>query len=158
MRVSDGTSDVISSDLILTAGGGAVSGALEPVDGSDWTFDTPARGEYTAASASDGGLALALDTAGKLVMAATPDTFTFEPASGCTAYPEIPDDVIGQTYKGRGADTPVVGFAEVHTHMAMGNEMSDGTHPVGPSAGGVIYGQTFNRFGPADALKDCAVE
>src|SRR3546814_15559938 len=108
MRVSDGTSDVISSDLILTAGGGAVSGALEPVDGSDWTFDTPARGEYTAASASDGGLALALDTAGKLVMAATPDTFTFEPASGCTAYPEIPDDVIGQTYQGRGVDKPGV--------------------------------------------------
>src|SRR3546814_10179668 len=78
------------------------------------------------------------------------------PASGCTAYPEIPDDVIGQTYKGRGVDKPVVGFAEVHTHMAMGNEMSDGTHPVGPSAGGVLYGQMFNRFSAPEALKDCA--
>src|SRR3546814_6281587 len=42
--------------------------------------------------------------------------------------------------------------------MAMGNEMSDGTHPVGPSAGGVLYGQMFNRFGAPEALKDCAVE
>lgn len=143
--------------LILTAGDGAVSGELKPVDGSDWTFDTPAAGQYTATSASDNGLALALDTTGKLVMAATPGTFTFEPASGCTAYPEIPDDVIGQTYKGRGVDKPAVGFAEVHTHMMMGNEMSDGTHPVGPSAGGALYGQMFNRFGAPEALKDCAV-
>src|SRR3546814_19766222 len=44
---------------ILTAGGGAVRGALEPVDGSDWTFDHPERGEYPAASDSDGGPALA---------------------------------------------------------------------------------------------------
>src|SRR3546814_15482238 len=91
-------------------------------------------------------------------MAATPDTFTFEPASGCTAYPEIPDDVIGQTYKGRGVDKPVVGFAEVHTHMAMGNAMSDGTPPVGPSAGGVLYGQMFNRFGPPECRQACACE
>ncbi|HET8883573.1 MAG TPA: hypothetical protein VFM56_15490, partial [Solimonas sp.] len=144
--------------LILTAGDGAVSGATAPVDGSDWTVDTPARGEYTAVATSDDNLALALDTTGKLVMASTPGTFTFEPASGCTAYPEIPDDVVGQTYKGRGVDKPVVGFAEVHTHMAMGNEMSDGTHPVGPSAGGVLYGQMFNRFGAPVALDDCEVE
>ncbi|AXQ29418.1 peptidase M19 [Solimonas sp. K1W22B-7] len=139
---------------ILTTDGGGVGTVTRAVDGSDWTIDTTAPGQYTVSSAS-AGQALATDSAGKLVMAAAPSTFNFVPASGCTAYPEISDDVVGQTYRGSGINKPVVGFAEVHTHMAMGHEMSDGTHPVGPSAGGVMYGQMYNRFGAPEALDNC---
>ncbi|HSW11521.1 MAG TPA: hypothetical protein VLI06_01705 [Solimonas sp.] len=139
---------------LLTAGGSAVSAAASPVDGSDWTIDTTAPGQYTVSSAS-AGQALSTDAAGKLVMAATPANFSFVPASGCTAYPEITTDVVGPTYKGRGASSPVVGFAEVHTHMAMGHEMSDGTGNAGPSAGGVLYGQMYHRFGAPLALENC---
>jgi hypothetical protein len=37
----------------------------------------------------------------------------------------------------------------------MGSEMSDGSGNVGPSAGGVMYGQAMNRFGATEALKNC---
>jgi hypothetical protein len=50
----------------------------------------------------------------------------------------------------------VIGFAEVHTHMAMGHEMSDGSRTVGPAGGGALYGQMFHRFGVTHALEDCA--
>ena len=75
-----------------------------------------------------------------------PAALRFERATGCAEYPEMPLGVIGETFKGR-VDAPVLGFAEVHTHMAMGSEMSDGSRDVGPSAGGVMYGQAVNRFG-----------
>lgn len=139
---------------ILTVTRNAVNGVAKAVAGSDWTFDTTAPGRYTVVS-TDTGRGLSVDAAGKLVMADAPAEFSFEPATGCTAYPEISTDLVGNTYRGSGADRPVVGFAEVHTHMAMGHEMSDGTELVGPSAGGVMYGQMFHRFGVPHAMEDC---
>ena len=139
---------------ILTADRGTVRTASWAVEGSDWTIDTTAPGQYTVTSRV-GEQSLATDAAGKLVLASAPSTFTFEPATGCTAYPEMGTGVVGDTYKGRGANKPVVGFAEVHTHMAMGHEMSDGTLDVGPSAGGVLYGQMYHRFGVPHAMEDC---
>src|SRR5581483_11561005 len=61
-----------------------------------------------------------------------------------TPYPEMPLGIEGETYKGQGVDKPVIGFADAHTHMAMSNELSDGSRSVGPSAVGV-----------PEALKDC---
>ncbi|MDD3763449.1 MAG: hypothetical protein PHP86_09190 [Nevskiales bacterium] len=121
---------------------------------ANWIVDTARPGAFTAVLESSGD-ALAVDDQNVLVATATGATFDFVPASGCTPYPELSDDVIGSTYKGRGVNKPVVGFAEVHTHMAMGHEMSDGRDPVGPSAGGVLYGQMFNRFGVTHALENC---
>ncbi len=121
---------------------------------ANWIVDTARPGAFTAVLESSGD-ALAVDDQNALVTAATGATFDFVPASGCTPYPELSDDVIGSPYKGRGVNKPVVGFAEVHTHMAMGHEMSDGRDPVGPSAGGVLYGQMFNRFGVTHALENC---
>jgi hypothetical protein len=139
---------------ILTASGNAVGGVASPVEGSDWTIDAVAPGRYTVTSTAT-GKALGTDAAGKLVMASAAAEFSFEPAAGCTAYPEISTDTIGETFRGRGVNAPVIGFAEVHTHMAMGHEMSDGTEIVGPSAGGVMYGQMFHRFGIPHAMEDC---
>lgn len=141
---------------LLAGDGTTVTTAATPSDASNWIVDTTAPGIYTAAPESTSGF-LTIDEQGRLVLGAAPAGFTFVPADVCTAYPELSTDSIGDTYQGRGVDQPVVGFAEVHTHMAMGHEMSDGKTVVGPSAGGAMYGQMFHRFGVPHALEDCAL-
>ncbi|MFP5305757.1 MAG: peptidase M19 [Gammaproteobacteria bacterium] len=144
-----------TSDGTLLAGdGSAVAAAAAASDAANWTLDTASPGRYTAMLDS-AGLALATDDQGRVVLAEVPGDFDLVPASACTPYPEIDDGVSGKTYTGRGVNQPVIGFAEVHTHMAMGHEMSDGAQAVGPSAGGSMYGQMFHRFGVPHALEDC---
>ncbi|NKF24451.1 peptidase M19 [Solimonas sp. C16B3] len=140
---------------LLVAGSSSAARAAKPSDAADWVVDDADGGGYTVVQQVD-GRGLSADADGTLLVGEAADAFRFVPTTGCTSYPEISDDVDGDTYQGNGVDQPVVGFAEVHTHMAMGNEMSDGTNPVGPSAGGVLYGQMFNRFGAPVALDNCA--
>ena len=137
---------------LLTGAGTTVSAATAPADGSDWTFDGD-NGLYQARTL---GSALAAGTDGRLSLGATAAPLVFELADGCTEYPEMPVVVTGATFKSQGVDKPVIGFAEVHSHMGMGSEMSDGSGDVGPSAGGVLYGQAINRFGVTEALKNCS--
>src|SRR3546814_9283502 len=130
MRISDWSSDVCSSDL--------------------WTVDTTADCSFTLYSASadrylttdpnDATLVLASDQglAGK---------FRFVPASGCEAFPEIGLDAIGTTYKGQGIDKPVLGFADVHSHMSATTFL-----------GGAHYGAPFSRFGVTEAMGNCAAQ
>ncbi len=134
---------------LMAVGSDATVAAQSPSNASNWTVGTTAPGRYTVVLKSDGVTRPWLGTG------VASGEFTFVPADGCTAYPEISTDSVGQTYKGRGADQPVIGFAEVHTHMAMGHEMSDGSGNVGPAAGGVLYGQMYNRFGAPVALENC---
>lgn len=142
--------------LLAASGNAGLTTLAEAADATVWAVDVDADGDFTIHSASAGRY-LDVDASGALGLSSQPGKFDFAPAEGCTAYPEISDDVVGETYKGRGADRPVVGFAEVHTHMAMGHEMSDGSERVGPSAGGVMYGQMFHRFGVPHAMDDCAL-
>jgi hypothetical protein len=82
---------------------------------------------------------------------------TFEPLaeSQCAGFPEMPTN-IGETFVGpQGGD--LIGYADIHAHMAMGSDMSDGSGDRGPSAGGVMYGHTVDRFGVREAMKDCEV-
>ncbi|MEN8721237.1 MAG: hypothetical protein ABF296_13340 [Oceanococcaceae bacterium] len=141
-------------EMLLTTDGAAVSTVPQsaPEDGSDWTFTE--AGSALNAGTLGGMLAVAGD--GALVLGEAPAALLFEPATGCAEYPEMPLAVIGETFKGN-VNEPVLGFAEVHTHMAMGSEMSDGSGNAGPSAGGVMYGQAVNRFGVTEALKDCSM-
>ena len=139
---------------LLSANGGTVAPAATVSDGAEWMVDTTAAGRFTLLSTA-AGKSLAADGAGHLVLSDTAGEFGFDPDTDCTAYPEMPTGIRGQTYVGRGVDKPVIGFADAHTHMAMSNELSDGRGNVGPSAGGVLYGQMFNRFGVTEALKDC---
>ena len=143
-------------EMLMTADGAGVGLVPQsaPENGSDWTFEE-AGSSLTAAVGGD-FLAVDSDADNQLVMAGTPAALNFEPATGCAEYPEMPLGVIGQSYTGN-VNEPAFGFAEVHTHMAMGSEMSDGSGDVGPSAGGVMYGQAVNRFGVTEALKDCEV-
>ncbi|MAA74760.1 MAG: peptidase M19 [Salinisphaeraceae bacterium] len=139
-------------ERLMTASGPGVSTAAlsEPEGGSDWTFTE--AGNALNAATLDGALAVAGD--GSLVLGQTPAALRFEPATGCAEYPEMPLGMIGQSYTGN-ANEPVLGFAEVHAHMSMGSEMSDGSRNVGPTAGGVQWGHAANRFGVPHALGDC---
>jgi hypothetical protein len=135
------------------ATGTAVTATAEPSDGSDWTFTRVAAGTYNA---QVGGRALGVGSAGELAMAATPATLTFErlAAAQCATFPEMPT-LIGETYT-LPPGGELIGFADVHAHMAMGSDMSDGSGDRGPSAGGAMYGHAANRFGVREALKDCS--
>lgn len=137
--------------LLMTGSGSAVSAVATPADGSDWTLEGDS-GRYTAAAIST---ALAVDSAGQLVLGASPAQLAFEPASGCSVYPEMPVGIDAPTFKSNPLGKPVIGFAEVHAHMGMGSDMSDGSGDRGPSAGGVMYGHAVDRFGVPHALEDC---
>ncbi len=137
--------------LLMTGNGTAVTAVATPADGSDWTFAGDA-GRYTATTL---GNALAVDGTGRLLLGATAASLVFEPATGCSVYPEMPVGIDAPTFKNRSASAPVIGFAEVHAHMGMSSEMSDGSEDIGPSAGGVLYGQPINRFGVPAALGNC---
>lgn len=136
----------------MTASGTAVSAATAPANGSDWTVQDISGGMSVQAL----GQSLAVADGGQLALGSSAATLVFEPASGCTAYPEMPVGVSGPVFK-TPVGQPVIGFAEVHAHMAMGSDMSDGSGDRGPSAGGVMYGHAVNRFGVSHALEDCAV-
>lgn len=145
---------------MLSASGTTVVALARATPAANWILASSDQGAYTLTSetatqalnaAADGQLSLGGAGAGTA-------KFAFVPAAACKAYPEISTDSVGNTFKGRGVNQPVVGFAEVHAHLAMGHEMSDGApkNLRGPSAGGAMYGQMFHRFGVPHALEDCA--
>jgi hypothetical protein len=139
-----------SDRMLMTGSGTAVSAAATPSNGSDWTVDG-ASGVFAATTLDK---ALAVNASGQLVQGDTAVPLAFEAAAGCSVYPEMPVGIDGAPWKGNVSE-PVIGFAEVHAHMAMGSEMSDVSGKVGPSAGGVMYGHAANRFGVVEALKSC---
>jgi hypothetical protein len=144
MSVTTGAEPVIADSV--TAG-------TEPGLAADWTVEATGKGRFAITSLAN-GKALALGEGDALVLADEPATFEFLRAGGCTPFPEMPTGIAGKTFKGS-ASKPVIGFAEVHAHMAMGSEMSDGSGNIGPSAGGVMYGHAVNRYGVVKALENC---
>ena len=145
LAVSAGTAPVTTATVVQGA---------EPGPAADWTVDTTSKGVFTITSLAN-GKALAVGDDGALVLADAPAGFEFLRATGCTEFPEMPTGIAAATFK-QAPGAPVIGFAEVHAHMAMGSEMSDGSGNVGPSAGGVMYGHAVNRYGVSHALGDCA--
>lgn len=149
--------------MLTGASDAAVTGEDAPSDGADWTLSTTAPGAYVA-GVLDGKMGVADD--GTLVLGADAAGLRFAQAEGCTAYPEMPVGIleaepgapglVNGTYRGPQTGA-LVGFADIHAHMSMGSDMSDGTGDRGPSAGGVMYGHAVNRFGVIEALKDCSV-
>lgn len=140
-----------SGKALMTGSGTAVTAVTTPADGSDWTLDVSNR----LYSAKTIGKPLAVDGTGRLLLGTTAAALSFEPATGCSIYPEMPVGIDAPAFKTQSVSQPVIGFAEVHSHMGMSSEMSDGSGNVGPSAGGVLYGQPINRFGVIEALGNC---
>jgi microsomal dipeptidase-like Zn-dependent dipeptidase len=135
----------------LAANGASVGSAAAPADAADWTINTDPQGNYTVYSASAGkALAVAADS-GKLILADAASAgdaakFGFDPAKGCSDFPEAQVNASGPGFKGEGVDKPVLGFADVHQHVSATTFL-----------GGAHYGSPFHRFGITEALKNCEV-
>ncbi len=147
-----------TDERLLTAAS-PVEALAAPSDAAIWTVDPVEGSDAFTFYSDDGSLALAVTDAGVLTLAEPDETtrthFKFVPTSvTCAIYPEMPTSVTGPTFKGNGVDKPAVGFADVHTHMGMSSELSY-AGDVGPSAGGVLYGEVIHRFGVPHALEDC---
>lgn len=130
---------------LLAASGSAVTTTTTLGEPVDFTVEQLGEGRYTLASAS---AAQAVTTAadGTLTLATGPGTFDFIPTTGCTPFPELTDDVVGTTFKGTGADKPVLGFADAHSHISVNTSFF---------AGGQWYGDVVGRFGVSEALGNC---
>ncbi|MES2885325.1 MAG: peptidase M19 [Pseudomonadota bacterium] len=130
---------------LLAASGSTVTSAADGSEAADWTIDRDNAGVFTLTSAST-GQSLATAANGALILAATAGAFDFVTVTGCTPFPELTDDVAGETYRGQGVDKPVIGFADVHSHISVNTSFF---------AGGTWWGDVFHRFGVAHALGDC---
>lgn len=98
------------------------------------------------------GQALAVDTSGNLVLESTATAgnranFALANANGCLEFPELTDDVVGDTFKGNDASQPVFGFADVHVHISATTFL-----------GGTHVGRPHDAFGAEKALPSCASE
>ncbi|MBD2859405.1 peptidase M19 [Spongiibacter sp. KMU-158] len=140
--------------VFLTAAPGATTQSSEPSDDAIWTVDYSEVSKTFTITSDTTGEKLALGQDGALITSSTASPFDFKSTTNCSNFPEMPVDVAGATFKGNGVDQPIIGFADVHTHMGMSSEMSYAGN-VGPSAGGVLYGEVFNRFGVSKALENC---
>ncbi|AXQ30161.1 peptidase M19 [Solimonas sp. K1W22B-7] len=135
------------NESMMAATGGTVGSAAQPGDAADWTVDTDAAGDFTVYSVGAARY-LSVDAAsGALTLASAPAKFDFVPARGCKPFPEIQTDAAGASFKGQGVDKPVLGFAEVHSHVSATSFL-----------GGGHYGRPFHRFGVTQALGNCAVQ
>ncbi|MGH8460499.1 MAG: peptidase M19 [Stenotrophobium sp.] len=135
----------------LAANGSSVGSTSSPGEANDWTIDTPDNGKDFSVFSASANKTLAVDpSSGKLILADAASTgdaakFAFDAAPGCTNYPEAQLNTTGYTFKGRGVDQPVLGFADVHNHLSATNFL-----------GGAHYGAPFSRFGITDDLKNCS--
>lgn len=143
---------------LLTAAADTISGEEAATDAAIWTINLNTSNASFSIVSDSTSQTMQVNDSGALIAgpASTEPAaqFKFAPATNCTSYPEMPTSISGETFKGRGVDKPIIGFADIHTHMGMSNEMSY-AGDVGPSAGGVLYGGPIHRFGVDHALEDC---
>jgi hypothetical protein len=143
---------------LLSTSSGAVVGTQDVTEDAVWIVDmNRPNGGFSIVSFTTGD-SLVVGSGGQLSLGnpvGGNDAFRFAlTEQPCTPFPEMPLGIVGETFKGRGVDKPVIGFADVHSHFGMSHEMSaDGS--VGPAVGGVLYGQPFNPLGVSHALHDC---
>lgn len=95
---------------------------------------------------------LAVDENGALVRAPANDSdeaqsFSFERATGCSAFPEAQSNFSGEPFKGTRPDGTVLGHADVHVHISASEFL-----------GGAQWGRPFHKFGIEHALPNCQAQ
>ncbi|MDD9892913.1 MAG: peptidase M19 [Gammaproteobacteria bacterium] len=149
-----------ATDLkVITASGGNVIADAAISEDAIWHVDFNAISRTYSFTADSSGENLIVGANDQLTLGQPENNnhlFTFALTNkGCTPYPEMPLSLTGETYKGQGVDKPAIGFADVHSHITMGEELSfDGsrTNPIG----GPFHGTAVSRLGVTHALADCA--
>ncbi|HEU0196930.1 MAG TPA: hypothetical protein VFQ88_06900 [Nevskiaceae bacterium] len=122
-------------------------------DGVIWVINGDSNSQFTAHSDAASTHSLGVGKDGKLEVETTgaAQGLMFVPvaAAQCTAFPEISTDTVGQTfdqaetYNGNGANEPLVGWADVHSHITATGFL-----------GGAHAGRPFSEYGVTAALPD----
>lgn len=157
-----------NDDNLLASSGNALQGfslttTATPAEAADWTvYADQAQTYFVLVNAAADNQALTSNAAGALsftAFAATVDAngelidesvvpagqrFQFIPTSGCSIFPELTNDVAGDTFTGTRTDGTVAGFADVHVHWSATDFL-----------GGAEHGWPFHRFGVNHALNNC---
>ncbi|HEX6458824.1 MAG TPA: hypothetical protein VF032_07900 [Thermoleophilaceae bacterium] len=101
----------------------------------EWAIKPAGGGTFTVRSTADGH-------------ALAPSPIGFQPATGCTPFPEAGLDATGTPRRSVNRNGTVFGFVDAHLHITA--DMRAG--------GKVIYGEAFDRFGiPAALGQDASV-
>ncbi|HEU4515089.1 MAG TPA: hypothetical protein VFR87_18415 [Nocardioidaceae bacterium] len=137
--VSAGSADPLG----LTGPGDPVVAADRPSPSADWTV-TELEGGFRFALPS-AGKALAVDDAGRLVLAEVPATFAVRRTDSCARWPEVRTNVSGRPHRGETPFAEVRGYADAHTH-GMAFEFLGGE---------VHCGKPWDPYGVEYALQDC---
>jgi hypothetical protein len=149
-----------SDEKVLSATtGGEVSASSSVTEAAIWHVHVDdATGKFSF-TADGSGETLIVGPNGRLQLGMAENNnhlFLFtKTTKACTPYPEMPLSLSGVTYKGQGVDKPIIGFADVHSHITMGKHVSvDGSREEVFAS--LVHGTAIDRLGVHHALDDCA--
>lgn len=130
-------------DFLAAGALGQVVSDDKPSDSADWTVQGR-RGGFTLFNRESERF-LAVSDRGELVTSGTGEPFTFAPAAGCPAYPEVEVNASGAPSTGPVEYGEVSGLIDAHMH-----------HMAFEFLGGRAHcGRPWHRFGAPYALVDC---
>ncbi len=130
----------LQSDVLLVDDG-YVSGAEWVLEPSPVAPETEARLRNRRTDQWLGAAGLTADEGAAL-------SVTLEPASGCTAHPELTLDASGEVTRTTFDDGALYGIVDTHSHI-LSNFAFGG--------GGIFHGGPFHRLGVEHALPDCSL-
>jgi hypothetical protein len=133
----------------LNVAAGLIKSANAPSETANWVISGVAE-EFTLVSEFAAGDALTVNATTsriELAEAVGATKFKFAATSGCATFPELSTNASGTTYKGSGVDAPVIGFADVHSHISSTSFL-----------GGAHAGRPFDPLGVTEAMGSCEAE
>ncbi len=131
-------------DFLATATlGNGTQSAPNAIDAADWTVDG-SGGSFTITNDA-AGKGLAVSGAGRLVVSDSPAAFSFVPAEGCPAYPEIEVNATGAPTTAKPLYGETSGLVDGHMHGMAFEFLGGRAH----------CGKPWDRFGAPYALVDC---
>ncbi len=129
----------------MAATGDGVEVAAEPSQAAEWEVDE--SGDGFSITSISGGKPLAANPDGSLALGGSAESaeFAFEAVEGCSAYPEVEVNAVGEPGGGETPHGEASGLVDAHMHM-MAFEF----------LGGAVHcGKPWHRYGAPYALVDC---
>jgi hypothetical protein len=125
-------------------GSGRVAPGPKAGPAADWKV-TSRRDRVGLTNVSTGGN-LSVSWRGRVSQSESPNfRWSFEPADGCSTFPEVEVNAAGEPSLGQGPGAEVEGFLDAHVHVTAFEFL-----------GGLFHcGRPWSKYGVADALKDC---
>jgi microsomal dipeptidase-like Zn-dependent dipeptidase len=123
---------------------GRVNPGSKPGPTSDWKLT--ARADRLQLTNVATGRKLAVSWRARVIQSVSANfRWAFEPADGCSTFPEVEVNASGVPFIGQGAGAEVEGFLDAHVHLTAFEFL-----------GGLFHcGRPWSPYGAADALQDC---